>query len=142
MLLKSSVMRGFPILHLLIPLTDPDLRDKLGIDRRQGRVEGSGIEVSVDGGRKKDKGGSSRGPDLELLVRGASVLVVLVLVLSPFQLRKGRVTAAGDVVQVHQDGDGPLAPVGREAGPVGLVHVEGVVVRKVLLGGEVAADLW
>ena len=51
-------------------------------------------------------------------------------------------TTTGNIVQIHQHGDGPLPPIGSKAGPVGIVHVEGIKVREVLLRVEVSSHLW
>jgi len=126
----------FAALSIVIPLSNPDLRDKLGIDRRQGCVEGSRIEVPVYGCRKKDQRGSLGRLDLQLLLA-----IVVLASLMPRQLRKGRVPTAGHVVQVNQDGHGSLSPVGRKACPISLVDVKGIVVGKVLLGVQIASHL-
>lgn len=121
-------------------------------------MQGSRIEVSVHGCRKEDERGSLGGPDLQWLVvlrkagggsRNAIVVVILVDTIIDLrlrlwllhQLRKGRLPAAGDVVEIHQHGDGSLPPVGRKASPVCLLDVKSVVVGKVLLGVEVSAHL-
>ena len=119
-------------LYSLIPLTYPDLRDKLRIDCRQCRMQGSRIEMSVHGCRKEDQRGSPRRLDLQL-----AIVVAL-----PHQLRKRRVPAAGGLVEVDQDGHRPLSPIGKKTCPVSLAHVEGVVVGKILLGAQVPAHLW
>lgn len=136
MLLFSANIYEFRILYLLIPLSNPDLRDKLGIDGRQCRVQRPRIEVPVHGGRKKDQRGSFRGLDLQLRLP----IVVLSSLLS-HQLRKRRVPTAGNVVQINQDRHGPLSPVGRKAGSVRLVDVKGIVVGKILLGVQIASHL-
>ena len=120
--------------------------------------------MSVDGGRKKDECGAPGGPDLQLLalllvvVGGASgcVIVVLIIVIivvfvavllitillrRPRQMRKGRVPTAGNIVEIDQDGDGPLSPVGRKPGPVGPVQIKGIVVGQILLCGQIPAHL-
>ena len=122
--------------------------------------------MAVDGGRKKDKRGAPSGPDLQLLglLGGASgsgggvivaivaivvivtvllliILIIILILRRPRQMRKGRVPTAGNIVEVHQDGDGPLSPVGRKPGPVGLVQIKGIVMGEILLGGQIPSHL-
>lgn len=46
---------------------------------------------------------------------------------------KGRVPSAGNVVEVDQDRHRSLAPVGREAGPIFLVCIEGIEVGHICI---------
>lgn len=139
-LLRSERLTGHDLrrvqalaaLSVVIPLTDPDLRDELGVDRWQGRMQGSRIEMPIHGCRKEYQGRSLGGLDFQGFLAADAL----------DQLRKGRVASAGNVVQVNQDRHRPLAPVGRETGPILLVGVESIKVRHVLLAIEVSSNLW
>ena len=95
-------------------------------------MEGSRIEVPVHGCRKEDQRRSPGGLDLQFFLAA----------FRSHELRKGRMPSAGNIVQVDQDRNRSLAPVGRKAGPIFLVCVEGIKVGHVLLSVEIPSHLW
>ena len=108
--------------HSLVSLSNPDLRDILGIDRWQRRVQGSWIERSIHSRWEKDQGHALDRLDMQL------------------QCRKRRFTASLHIVQVDQDRDRALTSVGGETASILLVQVERIKVLIVLLRRKVATD--
>lgn len=102
--------KSFAGLSGIMALSNPYLRDILGIDGGHGGVEGHPIEHAVNGGGEKDEG------------HALSRLNI--------QVERGKAGGAptSHVVEVEQDSNCALTAVGGKAKTVFRAQVEGVVV--------------
>jgi hypothetical protein len=91
-------------------LANPHLRNVLGINGRERRVQGPLVQVPVDGRRKEDDGRSLAGGHLQV------------------HDRKFRLSALDAIVEVYQNGHDPLATVLGKSPSVFVAQIECVKV--------------